>query len=48
MICGALQTLNEAACEDVLEVADDEGLLAQSTSDSGELYLHSLSSLNDF
>lgn len=31
MICGALQTLNEEACEDVLEESEEQGTLAAAT-----------------
>lgn len=31
MICGALQTLNEEACEDVLEESEEQGTLATAT-----------------
>lgn len=31
MICGALQTLNEEACEDVLEESEEQGTIAVAT-----------------
>lgn len=31
MICGALQTLNEEACEDVLEESEEQGSIAAAT-----------------
>lgn len=31
MICGALQTLNEEACEDVLEESEEQGTIAAAT-----------------
>lgn len=31
MICGALQTLNEEACEDVLEESEEQGTIATAT-----------------
>lgn len=31
MICGALQTLNEEACEDVLEESEEQSTLAAAT-----------------
>lgn len=31
MICGALQTLNEEACEDVLEESEEQGTLTAAT-----------------
>jgi len=38
MICGALQTLNEEACEDVLdESVDKSGIVAAAMVDQGEL-----------
>lgn len=37
MICGALQTLNEEACEDVLEEADEQVSNSLQVPDSGQL-----------
>lgn len=36
MICGALQTLNEEACEDVLDEADEQMSSSLQVPDSGQ------------